>query len=95
MLIEQLTAGDVTESVRALLWKESIRVRDALAQGRPLIAALSLRHRFVLKRFWIGALELLNELERRNYDLWGRPPGLPVFRRCQVYLQPLLGRLLS
>lgn len=93
--IEQLTAGDVDESVRALLWKESVRVRDALAQGRPLIAALSFRHRFALKRFWIGALELLNELERRDYDLWSRPLGLSVFRQCQVYLQTLLGRSLS
>lgn len=93
--IEQLRTGALDEDVRALLWKESVRVRDALAQGRPLIAGLSLRHRFALKRFWIGALELLDELERRDFDLWSGPLRLSFVRRCQVYLQTLLGRSLS
>lgn len=93
--VDQLEDGPVDEDVRGLLWKESVRIRDALAQGRPLIANLSLRQRFALKRFWIGALELLNELERRDYDLWSRPLDLSMFRRVQVYLQTLLGRSVS
>jgi len=93
--VDQLRAGRVDEQVQGLLWKESVRVRDALAQGRPLISVLSLRHRFALKRFWIGALELLNDLERREYDLWTDPPGLSTFRRVQVYLQTVLGRSVS
>jgi phytoene synthase len=92
---EQLRDGPLDDAVRGLLWKESVRVRDALAQGRPLVSALSLRHRFALKRFWVGALELLKELERRDYDLWSEPVGLSVFRRLQVYLQTLLGRSVS
>jgi len=93
--VEQLQSGIVDDSVEGLLWKESVRVRDALAQGRPLIASLSLRHRFALKRFWIGALEVLDEMERRNYDLWSRPLTLSFFRRVQVYVQTLLGRSVS
>lgn len=93
--IEQLKKGEVDEAVRALLWKESVRVRDALAQGRPLVAGLSLRQRFALKRDWIGALELLQEMERRKYDLWSRPLELSFFRRMQVYVQTLLGRSVS
>jgi phytoene synthase len=81
--------------VQGLLWRESVRVRDALAQGRPLIANLSLRHRFALKRFWVGALELLKELDRRDYDLWSEPLTLSFFRRVQVYVQTLLGRSVS
>jgi len=90
--VEQLQRGDLDDSVQNLLWKESVRIRDALAQGRPLIANLSLRRRFALKRFWVGALELLKELERRDYDLWSEPLGLSFFRRVQVYLQTFLGR---
>jgi phytoene synthase len=90
--VEQLRCGDVDEAVQGLLWKESVRIRDALAQGRPLIATLSLRRRFFLKRFWMGALELLKELERRDYDLWSEPLGLSFFRRVQVYVQTLFGR---
>lgn len=93
--VEQLRAGRLDEDVRGLLWKESVRIRDALAQGRPLIANLSLRQRFALKRFWIGALELLQELERREFDLWSRPLRLSLFRRIQVYLQTVLGRSAS
>jgi phytoene synthase len=93
--LDQLRAGTVDEAVQGLLWKESVRVRDALAQGRPLIVSLSLRRRFALKRFWVGALELLNELERRDYDLWTEPLTLSFFRRVQVYLQMLLGRSVS
>jgi phytoene synthase len=93
--VDQLRAGRVDENVQALLWKESVRIRDALAQGRPLVANLSLRHRFALKRFWVGALELLKELERREYDLWSEPLDLSVFRRAQVYLQTLFGRSVS
>lgn len=93
--VGQLRAGTVDDAVQGLLWKESVRVRDALAQGRPLIASLSLRRRFVLKRAWVGALELLNELERRDYDLWSEPVELSFFRRVQVYMQTLLGRTVS
>jgi phytoene synthase len=93
--VEQLQVGEVDENLEGLLWKESVRVRDALAQGRPLVANLSLRHRFALKRFWIGALELLDELERRDFDLWSRPVNLSLFRRVQVYVQTVLGRSVS
>jgi len=93
--VEQLRTGDIDEGMRGLLWKESVRIRDALAQGRPLIANLSLRQRFALKRFWVGALELLKELERRDFDLWSRPLNLPFVRRVQVYVQTLLGRSVS
>ena len=92
---DQLRDGAVNEAVQGLLWKESVRIRDALAQGRPLVPNLSMRHRFALKRFWVGALALLNELERRDYDLWSEPLDLSLFRRVQVYLQTLLGRSVS
>lgn len=93
--VRQLKRGEVDEDVRQLLWRKSVRIRDALAQGRPLIANLSLRHRYALKRFWIGALELMEELDRREYDLWSRPLTLPWFRRVQVYVQMILGRSVS
>lgn len=90
--VQQLRDGGVTEGVRKLLWKESIRIRDALAQGQPLLKELGFWHRMMLKRWWIGALEVLQEIERRDYDLWSRPPTLSLFRRLQVYLQVVFGR---
>lgn len=90
--VEQLRAGPPDEAVQRVLWREGVRVRDALAQGRPLMSALSLRHRFFLKRAWMGAVELLDVLDRRDYDLWTSPPTLTVGRKLQIYLRMLFGR---
>lgn len=91
--VNQLREGRVDEGVRRLLWKQSVRIRDALAQGRSLVNDLGFRQRYALKRYWLGVLALLNELERRDYDLWSEPIGLSLFRRAQVYLQIVFGRL--
>jgi phytoene synthase len=90
--IQQLREGAVDESVQRLLWKQSVRARDAFAQGQPLIADLGLRQRYALKRWWLGALEVLSELERRDYDLWSEPVRLSWYRRFQIYLHSLFGR---
>ncbi len=90
--VEQLRAGPPDEAVQGLLWREGVRVRDALAQGRPLMGALSLRHRFFVKRAWVGAVELLDVLDRRDYDLWNAPPTLTMGRRLRVYLRMVFGR---
>lgn len=90
--MDQLREGRLDDGVRRLLWKHSVRIRDALAQGQALIQDLSFRQRYALKRFWFGALALLNELDRRDYDLWSEPLDLSVFRRLQVYLQTVFGR---
>lgn len=90
--VEQLRAGAVDEGMRRLLWKQSIRARDALAQGQSLIRDLSFRYRYALKRWWHGALETLNVIERRDFDVWSGPPALSLFRRVQVHLQALFGK---
>jgi len=90
--VAQLKAGDVDESLRRLLWKQSIRARDALGQGQSLIRDLSLRRRFALKRWWHGALEMLHEIERRDYDVWSEPLDLSLLRRMQINLQAVFGK---
>jgi len=90
--VADLRRGSVTEGIRRVLWKQSVRVRDALAQGQPLLPMLSFRRRLVLKRYWLGALAYVNELDRRDYDLWTRPLALPWWRRVQVYVQTIFGR---
>ena len=90
--VDQLKAGTMNEKVRRLLWKQSIRARDALGQGQRLIGELPRLQRFALKRWWHGALEMLNEIERRDFDVWSEPLELSLFRRMQVNLQALLGK---
>lgn len=89
---EQLRTGPATEAVQRLLWKQSVRVRDALQRGRALADDLWVRQRYALRGYWHGALALLDELERRNYDLWSEPVRLSAFRRFEVYLQVVFGR---
>lgn len=91
--VEQLREGRVDEGVQRLLWKQSVRIRDALAQGRSLVRDLGFRQRYALKWYWLAILEVLQELERRDYDLWSEPLELSLFRRTQVYLQTVFGSL--
>lgn len=90
--LEALRTGAHSEAVRRLLWKQVVRARDAFAQGRPLLDELEPRYARTLKRYWLGALEVLSEVERRGYDLWQAPPTLSRFRRLQVLMQARFGR---
>jgi len=90
--VDQLRSGPVTEDVQRLLWKQSVRVRDALQRGRSLAQDLSFRQRYALWWYWYGALALIEELDRRAFDLWSEPIDLSWFRRMEVYLQVVFGR---
>ncbi len=93
--VEQLRRGEVDEHLRRLFWKQAVRIRDALAQGQALTGELPRRYASALKRYWLGALDVLDEIERRDYDLWSRPIRLSGFRRLQVRLQAFFGRAAS
>lgn len=90
--LDQLREGRVDENMRKLLWKQSIRARDAMGQGQGLIRDLPLRYRLLLKRWWIAALEMLKEIERRDYDVWTETPELSWLRRAQVNLLTVFGK---
>ena len=90
--VSTLRDGELTDGVRRLFWKHSIRIRDAFGQGQPLVRDLDFRYRIALKRWWHGALELLSEIERRNYDIWSEPIELSPYRKLQVYLMTVFGR---
>jgi phytoene synthase len=90
--VDQLRTGPATESVQRLLWKHSVRIRDALQRGRSLADDLWFWHRYPLLRYWYGALALIDELDRRDFDLWSVPLDLSPVRRFEVYLYMAFGR---
>ena len=90
--LEQLRTGEVDEAMRRLLWKQTVRVRDAFAQGQPLVRDLSGWQRRAFKQWWFGGLELINEIERRDYDVWSQPLTITSVQRLRVRLQALVGR---
>lgn len=90
--VEDLRRGEVTEPVRRLLWKQTIRAKDSFAQSEQLVLDLPRKYRNAVKRWWIGGLEVINEIGRRDYDVWSEPIDLSRFYRLQVRLQARFGR---
>ncbi len=90
---DRLRQGEVDESVRKLLWKQLVRARDAFAQGLPLAREVSPRTGRTVKKWVLGALEVLNEVERRDYDVWSKPVILRADQRFLVALQSRFGRV--
>jgi phytoene synthase len=93
--VERLRAGDPDEPVRKVLWRQSVRARDALAQGRAAVAELPWRSRLTAARYWLGALALLDAAERSGFDVWTRRPRLSLLRRAQITLQAAFGKSVS
>lgn len=90
--MEQLREGQVDENMRRLLWKQTIRAKDAFAQSEPLPLDLSRRFAGAFKRWWFGGLEVLNEIVRRDYDLFSEPVRLSRYQRAQARVQARFGR---
>lgn len=93
--VERLRTGRLDEPARRVLWKQSVRARDAFAQGQGLIQELERPFRAELKRAWIGALALLDEIERRGFDVWSRPIVLTPVQRFQLRVLSVIGRGVS
>jgi phytoene synthase len=79
--------------MRKLLWKQAVRARDAYAQGRQLVHEVTRRFSLPLKRYWLGGLEYLNEIERRDYDVWSVPIAFTRRQRAMIHTLARLGRL--
>jgi len=90
--VDQLRTGPATEEVQRLLWKQTVRVRDALQRGRALADDLSFRQGYALLWYWHGALTLIKELDQRDFDLWSAPIRLSTLRRIEIYLLMVFGR---
>ena len=89
---EQLLEGRVDESMKRLLWKQTIRAKNAFALAEPLALELPRSKAGAFKRWWLGALEALHEIRRREYDVWTRPIALSARSRMQVRIQARFGR---
>lgn len=90
--LEALRRGDVEERARRLLWKQAIRARDALGQGRPFMQDLEGSTLRGVRRWWNETLEVLDEVERRGFDVWSGTLALPWWRRAHLSYQTWLGK---
>ncbi len=90
--IQDLEAGKQTEAITKVLWKQSVRARDALSQGRTLYNDLDRPYRRTFKRAWLTALEVLDVLNRAHFDVWHLPAELSVKSKLAITLQSIFGR---
>lgn len=90
--IGALRSGAVDEAIKRLLWKQTIRAKDAFAQSEQLVLDLPRRYANEVKRWWIAGLEVLNEIRRRGYDVWSEPITLSTFHKLQIRFQARFGR---
>lgn len=88
----RLFRGEVNEALRRVLWRLTVRARDELAQAEPLAADLPWRARGVYKRYWIGGLDVLARIERRDFDVWSNPIQINRVDRFRIRLQALFNR---
>lgn len=88
----RLFRGEVNESLRRVLWRLTVRARDELAQAEPLAADLPWRARGTYKRYWIGGLDILARIERRDFDVWSNPIQIGRVDRFRIRLQSLFSR---
>ena len=89
---EMLAQRGADPAIKKMLWKQVVRIRDAYAQGQPLVFDLERRYRRPFKRNWLTGLELINEVERRKYDVWSAPIQLSGVQRFQVQVLSWIGK---
>lgn len=89
---ERLRSGDLGEPERKLLWKQVVRIRERLVHALPLFQDVPRRYRRAFKSYWFGLLELLDEIERRDFDLWSVEVRLSPRQQRIVRLQSWLTR---
>ena len=90
--IQELHSGIASDTMRRLLWKQVVRIRDAYASSHSLSTDLMGWSRRVFKRCWLGGLYLVAAIERRDYDVWSKPFVLRWPQRIELFLQILFGK---
>ena len=90
--LEGLQAGRLDEGMRRFMWKQIVRARDHFGQGHALLKDLSGRRARALRRWWMRGMELLAEIERRNYDVWSEPLEISRWQRWRIQGLALIGR---
>ena len=73
---EDLLARRVTEPLRSLLADWVRQSRDMFDVGRPLVERLPTWLSFDVDLFIRGGMAVLDAIERQDYDVWSRRPGI-------------------
>ena len=84
-----LAGGAPSEAFRSLLAFEVERARGLLAEGVPLVASLSGRHRLAIAAYVGGGLAALDAVEQSGFDVLRRSPRAGARARAAATLRVL------
>lgn len=89
-----IAAGVATPEFRALLKYEVEYARSLFAQGLPLIARVHRELALDLDLFSRGGLEILNAIQKRNFDVLSARPAIAKSTKVQLALRAVTGKFL-
>jgi squalene synthase HpnC len=84
-----LAARRMTPEFRQLMRFEVKRTRDYFARGLPLVDRVGRRLRLDLRMFTLSGLAVLDEIERRRYDVLTRRPRVSGVRKAWLLVRGL------
>ena len=91
---QTIAEGIATPEFRALLKFEVEYARSLFEQGLPLISRVNRDLALDLDLFSRGGLEILNAIERRNYDVLSERPAISKATKLQLAFRALSGKML-
>jgi squalene synthase HpnC len=68
--------GPATPALRGLMSRQVERTAGLFNQGRPLLSDVPAGLRKELRLVWLGGREILNKIQKRDYDVWSVRPAL-------------------
>lgn len=91
---ETIARGEATAEFRALVRHEVDYARGLFEQGLALIGMVDRELALDLDLFSRGGLEILNAIERRDYDVLSARPAISKSTKLQLALRALSGKFL-
>ncbi len=89
---EEINSGAGTGQTDRLIWKQIIRIQQALSGVVDLVADLDGTPARRVRRWWFAVIELTHAIEKIEYDVGRLPAGPTGFQRAQIGFQSLFGR---
>lgn len=86
------TVESIRSSMQRRMWKESVRAKDYLAAGMPIVRDLPRRYRIAVKKMVLENLEYLRLAEKSGWSLPGDEHELSAYHRAQIAIQSRFGR---
>src|SRR5690625_4619432 len=86
-----LKTGDVTPAVKRLRCRMTVWARDNFANSVRLVDVGAGRAAAAFRNWWVAVGEMLNVIERNDFDVGRTPPELSMYRRLLVRFQARFG----